>query len=229
MFYGCFKMLELISVHTPKCAGTSFRHSLANAYSEEKVFFDYADRVGDPASPINLDPEGFMAGMRCSDRLEGISAIHGHFNINKYSYMESKCARITFLRHPLERLVSHYFFWMSTNRHGHSLHNYVIDNNLSILQFSRLPYIRYFYTNVMFRNVDMAVFDFIGRYEDHDHEMDRLGRLLGKTLDVKKMNTNKYEDYDGKRTHILTNQDIRCRLIDTLSDEIRFYDKIFDA
>lgn len=53
-------IIELISLHLPKCAGTSFRRALERVYTADSIFYDYKDRSVDQTSAINLDPEGFL-------------------------------------------------------------------------------------------------------------------------------------------------------------------------
>ena len=54
-------MLEVISVHIPKCAGTSLLHSLEYNYGKNQIYQDYEDRPLNPCSKMNVDPEGFFA------------------------------------------------------------------------------------------------------------------------------------------------------------------------
>jgi hypothetical protein len=132
-------------VHVPKCAGISLRHAFENAFGSDRLYQDYDDRPIDPASPINLDPEGFYERMakRGNDFLAGKKVIHGHFNIRKYANLSAR-QRVTFFREPVDRTISHYFFWRETARHGHQLHDYVLDNRLTLEEFARLPMIRGF-------------------------------------------------------------------------------------
>jgi len=221
-------MIELISVHTPKCAGTSLRDALIDIYTSEKIYFDYDDRPIDPAAPINIDPEGFFVDRKGIDRLGGKSAVHGHFNINKYRD-ERHCARITFLRNPIDRTISHYFFWMSLEKYGHTLHDYVVDNNLSFRRFIRLPLIRNFYTAGIFRGVDMTAFDFIGRYERYEDDLCRLGAVLGRPLKVSRSNVNPHGAYAASRAAILSDPELMSELSESLADDIQFYDGVLNA
>ena len=101
--------IEVISVHVPKCAGVSLRHVFESAYGDDAILLDYGDRPADPTSPINLDPESFFDRCVSEDvALTGKRVIHGHFNIRKYKGIYARC-RITFLRDPIDRTISHYF------------------------------------------------------------------------------------------------------------------------
>jgi hypothetical protein len=218
--------LELISVHVPKCGGTSFCKALERAYSKDDVFFDYADRPLDPASPCNMDPDGFLDAQSASlaSRVRGKRVAHGHFYIRKYDGVPADCARITFLRHPIDRLISHYYFWLSLRKDGHTLHNYVVDHRLTLLQFARLPLIRHMYTQVFFRDVEMRAFDFIGSIEHLADDTRKLEQVLGKRLEIGRVNTNNHRGYDEQRQGAVDDPRTLAALQDLLADDIRFYE-----
>jgi hypothetical protein len=183
-------MIDVISVHVAKCAGTSFRHALQRAYGADAVYLDYDDRIADPASAMNLRPGEFFAAASSSGYpwMAGKRVVHGHFHIRKYDAYPAPCARIAFLRHPVAHTISLYHFWRRLPRAGHSLQNYMLDNDLTLLEFARLPYIQYFYERVYFAGVDRSAFDFVGSVEQLERDSGRLSRVLGVPLEVPSMN-----------------------------------------
>jgi hypothetical protein len=62
--------LQIISVHIPKTAGTTFGQILAQVYGDAQVLFDnpQIDRIGELSI---IEPH--------------IRAIHGHFPVGKYA------------------------------------------------------------------------------------------------------------------------------------------------
>ena len=83
----------ILSVHIPKAAGISLWSMFQRAFP--KGFADvYPDR--DPWRNI-------------VDRVE---VIHGHFNLQEYLSIARAPRVITFLREPLSRAISHYYFWL---------------------------------------------------------------------------------------------------------------------
>lgn len=218
--------IELISVHVPKSGGSSFREALQRAYTPERIFFDYADRPLDPVSPMNVDPDGFLASREAAHRGDCLNkrAIHGHFWIKKYDHMPRTCFRTAFLRHPVDRLISHYYFWLGWPRRGHNLQNYILDNRLTLLQCARLPALRYFYTQYFFRDVDLACFDFIGFSETLNADGETLSRLLGTPLAIGRINTNAHQGYDAARRELSEDARTMGLLRDLLADDIRFYE-----
>lgn len=169
-------MIEVISVHFPKAAGSSLRQSLLSAYGENAVCFDYQDDPSDPCSQFNLDPERCRrraTEMGCSQDLK---VVHGHFHPSKYDGLQA-ARRITFLRHPVENLVSIHLYWK--NQHsGHELFNYVRREQLEIRELARIPTLRYLFTRTFFGGVDMDRFAFIGFQDDYTAGLKRLSSLL---------------------------------------------------
>jgi hypothetical protein len=217
--------MDLISVHVPKCAGTSLREALVAAYGQDRVYLDSADRLLDPLSPINLGRDDFIRKFR-DDRdvlLAGKRIAHGHLCIRKYDGIDAP--RMTILRHPIDRLISHYFFWAYCPPHGHSLHNRFLAEHPTITQFARMPELAYFYRDVMFRDADMSVFDLIGLTEQMDETIARLEKLIGKKLPINKCNENSAPHYRRQRAEILQNPKIISELRDALRDDIAFYER----
>jgi hypothetical protein len=179
-------VIELISVHVPKCAGASLGLALAKAYGPDAIFIDNASTPGHPNTPVNLDPVGYFASFRDSGYpfLRGKRAVHGHFHIRKYDFLAHRCVRVTFLRHPVARTMSHFYYWLQNPGGNHPLHHYMLDNRLDVVQFAQLPLIRHFYVRTFFGGVDRNRFDFVGCVEALDRDLPRFMKLIGQRLDM---------------------------------------------
>lgn len=213
----------IISVHVPKTAGTSFAVWLGSVFGNGQLVRDYADRPIDPKSEMNVDPAGFLARYGAARRLpEGATAVHGHFWVKKYERIEN-AIRITFLRDPIERMISHYYFWLNAPGDGHSLHQRVLDEGMGLLDFARLPQMRGFYRDYFFRDVNMAEFDFIGDMSFFDEELGRLEALLGVRGARATVGQNPAADYASMRAAALTTGPVRDELAGILADEVAFY------
>lgn len=121
-------MVDIISVHTPKTAGTLFFDVLKSVYGEEKIFRDYSGK--DP-----LKHEGF------NEIAHEFQVVHGHFRVKRYENRFPTAKRITWLRHPLFRFISFYYFWMNLpyDENASSLRKHVKKNNLSLLELAEHP------------------------------------------------------------------------------------------
>jgi hypothetical protein len=218
--------LELVSVHLPKTAGHALRRVLERHYGDEAVMNDYDDNPASPISQFQLDPNGFRRRCELSNEMpgNGYRAVHGHFHPDKYNSLKS-VVRITFLRDPVSRLLSHYFFWLAlpdtAEASNNPLHTYMLQQNLSILEFAKLPIIRYFTTRVFFGGVDMTDFDLIGRQENYANDLKTLCRLIGY-----KNGTNEYVNANpdpGYQDRVSPRTVSELRAI--LADEIEFYNR----
>lgn len=139
----------LISLHLPKTAGVSFRRSLEAHYGST-FLKDYADY------PINTPVyERSLAAVRASIDIaergvEGIACIHGHFLPVKYLLLslQQEVTFVTWMRNPVERLLSHYFYWKRSYnpKQAPLLHRKVIEENWSVERFALSPELRNLYS-----------------------------------------------------------------------------------
>ena len=97
--------IELVSIHIPKTAGTSFRNILKNVYGEKEVIrFDISNRRG-----ITIE-EKVLKSKKLSRR---IKVIHGHFtyrNLTKMVALSDNVPIVTWLRNPIKRVISNYYY-----------------------------------------------------------------------------------------------------------------------
>lgn len=97
---------ELVSVHIPKTAGTSFRHILKQVYGEGAVVRLDINARG---QKVRLDEALYEAAALPA----GVRVVHGHFTpaavAERFPGVE-KLPAITWLRHPVDRVISNYFY-----------------------------------------------------------------------------------------------------------------------
>jgi hypothetical protein len=217
--------MDLISLHVPKCAGTSLREALVGAYGEDLIHFDTDDRLLDPKSPVNVDRQEFLREFNSKRDaiLSGKRVIHGHFCMLKYHGI--KAPRVTILRDPVDRLISHYLFWKHLPPHGHSLHDKFLAEQPSLTEFARMPGLRHFYGQVLFRDLDMEIFDLIGSVERMSETIARLEKLTGRKLRFEKRNDNQCEHCRQQKVEISKMTGVLAELRDILADDIAFYER----
>lgn len=104
MFFRTPQPPELISIHIPKTAGTSFRNILKSVYGEKNVVrFDISMR-----GVVRLNEKPYA-----EKQLPSAKVIHGHFSYEaiKSCYgIPEGCPVITWLRDPVQRVASNYYY-----------------------------------------------------------------------------------------------------------------------
>lgn len=164
----------LISVHLPKTAGTSFARTLRAHYGPRLVE-DYA------MLPMQL-PRGvrelraLRAGLAGASRLPAdVQAIHGHFLPVKYRLaLRGRRVRwITWLRDPVQRLLSHYHYWMrdyAGDDPAQPLRNRMLAERWSLERFCLGPELRNVYRQYLW-GFDPARLAFIGITEHYPEDL----------------------------------------------------------
>ena len=104
---------------------------------------------------------------------EGINCIHGHFLPIKYLLLSDKLPLtfITWLRDPVERVLSHYHFWQRSfkPKSAPPLHKKMIEEKWSIERFCLGPEVRNLYSQFLY-GFPLEYFSFIGITEHYDDD-----------------------------------------------------------
>ena len=98
--------IELISVHIPKSAGTSFRNILKQVYGEQAVIRLDIDLMYQQLKINEAEFEGYQLDKK-------IKVVHGHFSpalLRAQFKIDDQIPMITWLRDPVERVISNYFY-----------------------------------------------------------------------------------------------------------------------
>lgn len=162
--------IQLLSVHIPKTAGTSFRHLLKEIYGDEGVA-----RVDLPLNGKRLQINERKA--EAKDLPASVCVLHGHYNPVELLELFPKAAdapMITWLRNPVDRVISNYFYLKERlaeelDEAGKNL------NILSKMQRTLMEYAR----DEINRNrqhkflagVPLSDFAFVGIQEHYDEEV----------------------------------------------------------
>ena len=101
------KVPSTIIVHTHKCGGTALREGLTKALGPDVVHADYTSGMQDPESLFHIDREAYWR-RALTPPINGI--VIGHFHIDLFLH-NTDTIKVALLRHPVDRLISHYFFW----------------------------------------------------------------------------------------------------------------------
>jgi hypothetical protein len=169
--------LELISIHIPKTAGTSFRNILKEVYGDTGVVrldIDLAEQT------IRIDEQLYSQ----AELPAGTRVVHGHFSYPLFReklHAPTDIPIITWLRDPVDRVISNYFYLEKRLREeldeqGKGL------NILSKMQRSLLEYARFEPAqnrmSKFLTGLDLEDFFFVGIQEEYELSLQRLSGLL---------------------------------------------------
>ena len=215
----------LLAVHIPKTAGTSLKQWFTDIYGADRIHFDYADAMTDATHPFHTDRDRYLAEARTFLPASETDVIFGHFWARKYEHLQVE-RKIAFLRDPIERAISHFYFWKAyTATSSNGFYKRVMQPDYTLREFMQYPLISHFYTRVYFAETSLAEFDFIGDHANYDRELARLGRMLGRTGEIAKLNSNPNGRYAEEKQRWINDAVFMAEARDWMSDDIRFYQR----
>lgn len=156
------RAMKLVSCHVPKCAGFSFQRHLTHLFRKRAIWdYNHTDRPGYKQGP----PQHYiLSELRHPKK---VTVIHGHFFLSKYHNIPN-IQRAMWFRHPVDRLLSHYYYWLRGPDMDHPNCRALHEQGLSVVQFAKIPELR----NVFTRFLDgekMTELNWVGiieRYQD---------------------------------------------------------------
>jgi hypothetical protein len=181
----------IISVHLPKTAGKSFEGALRKRFGDA-LLEDYG------SFPINTPRlERLRAALEAcrvngASSFNGVECIHGHFLPLKYLLLaeQQPVTFVTWLRHPVQRVVSHYHYWQRTYDPAGSppLHRRIVNEGWSLERFCLGEEVRDLYTQFLW-GFPVENFAFIGVTEHYNEDLEEFAqRHLGITVTPERLN-----------------------------------------
>ncbi len=174
---------EIISVHIPKTAGSTFRAILQNNYGFRlKYVYQHED----------LHTWNTGREYRCKNPF--VKAVHGHIEAHpswKNLYPGAKI--VGWVRDPVERVISAYYHWKKEIDHGDARHNRFVELKPDLVAFTEMeefvPTVNALQTYL--GRVNPESLYFIGRTEHFEKDLKVLAkRLAWKNLDYVQRNIN---------------------------------------
>lgn len=116
--------------HIPKCGGTTVSHFLARHYPGAKIF------------PLNNpNPVGSAGQFESVEHFKKLSrqerhAFHlvgGHLAHELLDWVHPDCLKVTLIREPVDRIISHYYYVRQNPAHW--LHSKVRDQKISLVEY----------------------------------------------------------------------------------------------
>jgi hypothetical protein len=157
----------IISVHIPKCGGISFQHILRGIYGNRRVWLNYGtifDRA-DAGRLRHLVPEG----LRC---------VHGHFLSDAFDWIAPDGDRVTWLRHPVDRVISNYYHFLRHPDPANPCSRELWARGLTLQKFAELPLMRNEITRYL-AGKPLRAFKFVGIMERFAESLRLFGGAFG--------------------------------------------------
>jgi Sulfotransferase family len=155
----------VISVHIPKCGGFSFQRVLLRIYGKKGVWLNYGPAISSPTQA------------RCDPIPPGVRCIHGHFMSNAFDTCATPFELVTWLRHPVERVISNYYHFLRHPDQNPCCRE-LFDKRLSLEQFAELDLMRNEMTRYL-AGKPVEAFRFIGILEEFEESLKAFGAVFG--------------------------------------------------
>lgn len=166
-----------------------------------------------------LTPEG----SETADFPEGKTLVMGHFRAQRYASADAYWA--TFLRHPVDFLISLYFFWKKFPE-SHGLHARFLREQPTIFELAKYPGITNLMSEGYFGGFDMDRFNFIGFHKDRNTDLSRLARDIDLPLSAAVCENRTYQC--AERLDFEADVSIQRKLTDLLADDVAFYEQQYE-
>lgn len=217
--------LEIIAVHIPKTAGTTFCNILLNIYGHEHVI-EYYGSTKLAVNRINSLSDEELQNIIDSRPI--IKAITGHFFADKYQQLYPSTKTAIWLRDPIKRLISHYYYWQ-TRKPTNELHKKVLDDKLSLLDFAKLPEISNFMSQYV-AGFSLEQFFFVGLQEYFEEDLKYLSRKMGWNAQYNRSTKmrNSYPQYKVLVKETLADEFLMGRLKEINSQDIQLYKRALE-
>jgi hypothetical protein len=201
-------MVEIISVHVPKTAGTTFLDILLKIYGHEKVLRDYPPH------------ETYS----CRDPLPShIKVVHGHFLPIKYHDQDAHAKRIVWLRHPLSRLASEYLFAKKTKDDINPVHIEIAKGKLSFLDFCMIPEMRNF-MSYQLQGCRLDDFYFVGIQEFFLDDLAELKlKMRWPFFQFESLNKGTFSEFQAFLKSIMANKPLMNKVIQNNEEDMCLY------
>ena len=169
-------VVELISIHIPKTGGRSFHEVL------KQVFGTSLDQRYEKQ---HFFPKGGNHHKLSNKLPKGIRGIHGHLSISQLKYIIDKDHPkvITWVRNPVDRVISNYYYFMKRIRDGDTPEKQLDKINYTLLEYAGQPKRRNRMTEIL-KGLALEDFFFIGIMEQFEQDLRILCNLMDWPEDI---------------------------------------------
>ncbi len=206
-------MIELISIHIPKTGGRSFNTILKQVYGDRKVF--------------NISREVLKRlGQNLEQVLpENAVVLHGHLKFSDIAsvYEQRPVPLLTWLRDPVERVISDYYFKMERIQSG-ARPEWIDYQNEALPEYMRRKGERNLMSRYLYGASLKEIF-FVGLLEHFREDLMDLGRMLQwkKTKPVVANCNKKFRSQFGP-----VSEELRREIAQYNSEDVALYQEALD-
>ena len=169
--------MKFIFIHIPKTAGTSFRLSLADEISS---FWDYGANSLSTSDEIKSTVYSNDPGKLVEiSKQNEVGFISGHFPALKYRSLFPEAKLLTFVREPVDRVISEYNHHVRLNGYTKPINTFCTSPAHKNRQFK------------CFSGLSVDDFYFVGLTERYSHSLTLFNDITGLGLEERKMNLAK--------------------------------------
>lgn len=212
----------LIFVHIPKTAGTSFKGLLSKLYTPSETIIIDSDGWYKDTKLAHTTNRNSLPGAQQVQPSSNIKYIVGHFNANRFVDLYPNANYITWVRDPIQRLLSHYNYYLRSGRYygqfnkekrAYDLINFETysTHKLNINSMSQQI------------NIPLSKFKFIGIVEKYDEEVERFKRILG--IDI--INDKNYNNINPEKNNVHDRyeitEELKQRLFKLHAEDYKLY------
>lgn len=219
--------VELLSVHVPKTGGTAFGEVLETVYGAGRIHTVYPRASDALLAPSHEQEEMWLADSLelCRRRNDAPRVVHGHFQLTVYADRFPNARKIAWLRHPVDRLISAYYWWRMRDLVpvSNPVRRAVRDGRLELLDFVQAPAMRDQVTMRFLGDPAGRGLAFIGILERFDEDLERLRALLDwPPLAARRSNVNESREYLARSV----NDDVRSEIATLNPADMELYDAV---